>query len=117
MVDEVKVETGSPVETEKPKPIGFSPAEAAQILGGEEAGWTAKRLRRMIRGKECEAIRVEGHWRLTEEHLEKLLVTMEAKAAASKAKAEAAAAKKAAKAAAEAEVQTAPVDPSTSPMG
>lgn len=68
------------------KANGFTPQEAAKELGGEDAGWSGKRLRRYIRAGICPAGKVGGRWYVTVEELETMLEKLEAKKAAKAAK-------------------------------
>lgn len=75
----------TPEEIER-KTNGFTPQEAAAELGGADAGWTGKRLRRFIRSGMCPAQKVKGRWYVLYDELTALLAAMEAKAAAKAAK-------------------------------
>lgn len=86
---------------EEAKPEGYTPQEAAQVLGGAEAGFTGKSIRRHIRGKVCPATKHSGRWYVTEEELTVYLDNLEA---AEKAKAAKAAAEVAKAAAEQAEI-------------
>lgn len=90
---------------------GSTPVEVAQLLGGEEAGWSGRRVRRYIRSETFPATKYGGRWRMTDEQIEEGLGNLETKAA------EKAAAKEAEeKAAAEKEAATTTAAPAPAPV-
>ncbi len=83
----VDPDAGLTPEEKARKAEGFTPQEAARELGGADAGWTGRRLRRYIRSGICPAGKIKGRWFVMVEELEKMLETLEAKKAAKAAKA------------------------------
>lgn len=71
---------------------GSTPAQVAQLLGGEEAGWSGRRVRRYIRDGTFPATKYGGRWRMEDDQIEAGLASLEAKAAEKQAKKEAKAA-------------------------
>lgn len=71
---------------EEAKPEGYTPQEAAQVLGGEKAGFTGKSIRRHIRSGHCPATKASGRWYVTEDQLTEYLDKLEQLKAAKAAK-------------------------------
>ena len=69
-----------PVEEEKPE--GYTPQEAAQVLGSTAAGFTGKSIRRHIRSQVCPATKHGGRWYVTQDQLVIYLDKLEALKAA-----------------------------------